>query len=91
MESSNNSNGQETNDCPPADRGAGNVGWGGGGGGGGAMTALVDEEIVTEVIIGIIGMTTTTRKVSSLVESRQRMDTCLTTLGNIRQKNTFKP
>ena len=30
MESSNNSNGQDTNNCPPADRGTGNGGWGGG-------------------------------------------------------------
>ena len=71
MELSNNSSGQDTNNCPPADRGTGNGGWGGGGGGGEVMTALVDEEIIREVITGIIGMTTTTRKVSSLVESQQ--------------------
>ena len=65
MELSNNSSGQDTNNCPPADRGTGNGGWGE------VMTALVDEEIIREVITGIIGMTTTTRKVSSLVESQQ--------------------
>ena len=32
MESSNNSNGQDANNHPPADRGPGDGGWGGGGG-----------------------------------------------------------
>ena len=69
MEPTNNSNAQDTNNRPPAHHGAGNGGRGGGGGGE-VATALVDKGIVGE-IIGTMGMTTTTREVSSVVESQQ--------------------
>ena len=93
MESSNNSSGQDANNCPPADRGSGNGGRGGGGGrgeGGGLVKTVVDMEIVKEVIIGITTMKTTTGEISSLVENQQWMDMCLIILENAHLRNTFE-
>ena len=68
MESSNNSNSQDASNRPPADRGSGN---GGRGAGRDNFGGQGNRRRGKEEITGRIAMTTTTRKVCSLVESRR--------------------